>query len=198
MTSDPTPPTARPATPAITGPLALWLSLQLLALVASAIGMRWSATDATPPGLDGLALLLITQVVAATLLFQIFCSTPTRCVATAITTWPFLIAAGYLSATPWRSAGLSGLYLTGWILTLGVVHLKLAPLPTTVPVLLAMLVVGGPAITYVRLEFSGRETPFFGPISDLLTLAAGGGSAMNTLLPLSISAMALLGPLLKR
>ena len=198
MTSTQTPPLTRPITPALTGQLALWLSLQLLVLTASAIGLRWSAGDAPPAGLDALPLLLIAQVISSTLLFKAFCNTPILSIVTAATAWPFIIAAAYLSAVQWSAAAVSGLYLSGWILTLGLIYLKVAPLLTTVPALLAMLVLGGPMLAYLRLEFTGRETTFFGPISDLLRLSTGEGSVWNTLLPIWLCAIALLFPVLKR
>lgn len=192
MQSTITPSTNRTAASHSTAALAVWLSIQLLVLVASATGLRWSANSVVPGDLDAFRVMLVAQVTLASLFSQVLCSTPTKAILSALLTWPFIAAAAYLSATHASIMVLSGLYLTGWIWTLGLLHQIRAPLPTTLPAFVALLVLGGPLLAYLQVEFSGRESIKFGPIFDILALAAGQVTPWNILLLIALNVGALL------
>ncbi|HEV7300026.1 MAG TPA: hypothetical protein VGN72_11725 [Tepidisphaeraceae bacterium] len=164
-------------------PLLLWLAVQLAALVAGAMGWRWSANYTDPGDLESLRLMLIVQVSAAALLSRYICRDPIATIACAFTVWPFAIGAAYLSATPFFWTALAATYISVWVLSLGLLRHVPAPLSTTVPALLAMIVLGVPGLNYLSQEFGSGKTFEIGPIYDILDLMNGTGNAGNVLLP---------------
>ena len=179
-----TPVASWPAPPRpITFPLMLWLAVQLLALVAGAMGWRWSANYADPGDLESLRLMLIVQVTAAALLSRYICRDPLATIACAFSIWPFAIAAAYLSAVTFFWTTLAATYVTVWVLSLGLLMWIRPPLSTTVPAFLVIIVLGVPALNYLSLEFGSGRTLEIGPIYDILDLMNGTGNAGNILLP---------------
>jgi hypothetical protein len=173
-------------------PLAVWLLVQLIALTAGALDIAWSANYPSPAHLQSLQVMLITQLAGATLLAPWLGSSRGSIFIAALVVWPFIQAAGFLSAGSLRGLGLSSFYTSTWILVLGVLHgVKSHPLLPTITAATSVFVLFDPILAYLSREFTGRQMPGFGPISAAFQLAAGEASWHFALAPAGVLVIAL-------
>ena len=171
----------------ITGPLLLWLSIQLIALALAALGVPLAAHYIQPPQSQALGLLFVVQISAASLLFPLLCRSWQSATAAAFVAVPTLSFAAALAAEPISAmtplAVDVGLWLTGlaiWRCTLNPSwQLRFTSFVFTVTV-------GGALLWYLRAEFVDNGIPpnhsiLFGPLIggarwDAVGMIAGGTS----------------------
>lgn len=176
-----------------------WLSIQLAALVAGALGLRFSADYTDPGDLEALRLMLVVQLVTVTATYRYLCGTPIATIAAAVSVWPFVLLAGFLSGEPQAQAALVAMYVSVWVAGLGLLKPSLAPpLSSTTAGVLTLLVLGGPALYYLSSEFGGRQLPRIGPIFDVFRILQRDTSLSSVLLPIILILFALTTRLLRR
>jgi hypothetical protein len=155
----------------ITGPLLLWLAVQLFALGLSAFRVPLAAKWPRPQELLATHVLLAAQVSAAALLFPWLMRSWRAAIVVAASAWTFLLIAAVLSATPLDRVAIAGLYVTTWLVTLAVWR---EALPRTRSQLFgvavaAFVAIGSALVCYLRLEYTttaDADTPAaFGPIT---------------------------------
>jgi hypothetical protein len=160
--------------PRLSIPLLIWLLIQWLALALGAAGVLWSANYPVPGDLQSLRMLMVVQLVTATLLQRWLLRSAVQTMVCALCTIPFAIAGGYLSGHPLMTLMGASVYVVIWILILGVGQRgKSSPLLPTFVALTTILVVGGPGFDYLTREFGNGKTAEFGPIFDVFHLLAG-------------------------
>jgi hypothetical protein len=178
--------------PGVAGRLLTWLTIQLAALVAGAVGLRFSADYADPGDLESLRLMLVVQLVTATALYRYVCGTPTATIATATSVWPFVLLAGFLSGEPMTQSALAAMYVSIWVAGLGLIKPTISlPLSSTTAAILNLVVMGGPLFSYLSSEFGGRRIPRIGPVFDVFRIIDGGTSISLILLPIIMVLFAL-------
>ena len=173
------------ATPA-TGPLALWLLVQLAAVALAVLRVPLAARYPEPAERRAAHLVLATQVIAAGLLLPLLFRDRRTAVAVVASAWPFQLAAGYLAGMPPAALAWPAAFVTAWLAALacGAAQLR-TPRAQAIGITIAtLLALGGGVLRYLRLEF-GRGVPegTFTPesVSPLLsTLAAIEGSSTRT------------------
>src|SRR4029453_12234091 len=105
----------RPPTSPHLSPLALWLAVQLLALLLPVLQVPLS--DEFPHPIERFALreMLAVQISFAALLFPLLFRSPGSAGCVLFASWPFLFLAGFLASTPLLHIVISGAYLSCWI-----------------------------------------------------------------------------------
>jgi len=165
-------------------PIILWLIIQLATLIVGTLGLRFSAQYASPGDIESLRLLLVVQIVVATAGYRFLFAHPFVTLTVAVSVWPFIILTAFLSGERFQQTVLAGIYVSVWILALGMLHrVKGAPLPPTIAAVLNLLTLGVPVLVYLSMEFSRREIPRFGPIFDVLRLLEPAAPLTVGLLP---------------
>jgi hypothetical protein len=160
--------------PRLSIPLLIWLLIQWLALALGAAGVLWSANYPVPGDLQSLRVLLVVQLVAATLLQRWLLRSAVQTMVCALCTIPFTIAGGYLSGHPFVSVMGASIYVAICILIVGIGQwYKWYPLLPYFVALSTLLVVGGPAFDYLIREFGNGKIVKFGPIFDVFQVLAG-------------------------
>ena len=153
----------------MTGPLLLWLVVQLVALLVPAVRVPLAAKYPDPEELQALRVMVAVQVAAGSLLFPVLMANRGTAAAVVATAWPFQMLATALSATPLQQAMAPALYVTAWLasLVLWRASLPLAQGWAWGVAVASVLTVGGAALWYLRVEFvpGGDVTAaWFGPL----------------------------------
>jgi hypothetical protein len=152
-----TPDVPNPAAAPATGPLALWLAIQLAVVTLAVLRVPLAAQYPEPAERMAAHLVLGAQGVTAALLFP-FLFRDTRTAAAVIAAaWPFQLAAGFLAGiAPADLASAAG-YVTVWMLTLAAcTPLLRTPRASAIGITIAtLLTLGGAILRYLRLEFGG-------------------------------------------
>jgi hypothetical protein len=173
---------AHGGSPSSTAPLALWLGLQLAAVLVAVVRVPLAAQYPEPAEQMAAYLVTGTQGVAAALIFPFLLRSARTTVQVIASTWPFLLAAGYLAGVAPKAMIWPAASITAWLVTLA---LWASILRTTraqmVGITIAsLLTLGGGLLRYLRLEFAaGTAEPGFAleTASPLLsTFAALDGS----------------------
>jgi hypothetical protein len=158
------------------GPLALWLGIQLVIVVLCAARVPLAAQLAAPSDQLTPHLLLAVQVVASSLLFPFFFRDVRSAVQILSSAIPFQLAAAYLAGLGVKDVFHAAGFVQAWLVTLAVGAACLRGTGGVMPVvcLASCLTLGGGMVRYLRLEFSqaqpGGET--FESASPLLTTLA--------------------------
>lgn len=192
ISSDLPQPGAAPALSTLrtSGALFLWLVLQLAALAIAAFHIPLWAHTPNAEDLLALQYLLVAQLAGSGLLFPLLTNSSRRTVFTTASSWPMIVLAGMLSSTRLSVICLAEMFITAWLLGLGVINWAIAkqsskrrasnhpPLPSTGLEMIAVAVIsswtiGGPLMLFCRAEYDpGVSTigPWskveFGPISS--------------------------------
>lgn len=147
----------RAASHDVTGPLLLWLLLQLAALALSAFRVPLAADHARPAEMLAAHVMLVTQVSAASLLFPYLMRTAQSAAAVCATSIPFVVMAGNLSAAPAAGLVAAAGFLTLWLAALAAWRFAL---PTRAArqfaaAVAALICIGTLVVFYIRLDFGG-------------------------------------------
>jgi hypothetical protein len=149
----------RPPTSSHLPPLALWLSLQFIALLPPTLHIPLS--DNFPRPIERLALdeMLIVQITAAALLFPMLFKTVSTTAALVACTWPFLQLAAILSATPVQPLLLAALYLAMWMTALALINSALHGNRARMRAvtLATSFTLAGPLLSYLSREFASND-----------------------------------------
>jgi glycerol uptake facilitator-like aquaporin len=160
------------ATP-FTGPLLVWLGVQLAVIALAAARVPLAAQYVEPAEHLALHLVLGVQVVVVSLLFPLLLRdvrSVTQIVATAI---PFQLAAAYLAGHGVNNVFQPAGFVGAWVVTLAVWATCLRSIPAQVlgVAVASFLTLGLATSRYLRLEFSASQHPdaTFESASPLLT-----------------------------
>jgi hypothetical protein len=171
----------RPPRRPITLPLLVWLLPQLIALALAACRVPFSAGFPRPTERAAVVEMVITQFVAAGMLFPFILRDRNCFTAAALTAAPMLQFAGFLAATPIRDLFFAWACLVIWMAALALVaDARPAPAPPsrTQFLLVAsanLLTFGGLLLTYLDVEFSRRATVSrYFPLSGTLQFLSSG------------------------
>lgn len=136
-------------------PLALWLALQLVALLLPALHVPLS--DEFPRPIERIAMheMLVVQVTAAAMLFPMLFKNIATTVALVASTWPFLQLAAMFSATPPPRLLSAGLYVALWMITLALFNsmLRTDRARLRAAALATSFTLAGPLLWYLHQEF---------------------------------------------
>jgi len=138
--------------------LALWLAIQLLALLLAAIRTPYSNHFPQPPEQMALEEMLIVQITAAALLFPLLMGNAATGTAAVIVSWPLTLLAGFLSAQVNAlkivcPAALVSLWMGGlgiWLYILPTQRTRFFGVAVA-----TALALGGPLLWYLRAAFGG-------------------------------------------
>lgn len=151
----------RPAVPlAPTAPLALWLALQLAAILIAVLRVPLAAQYPEPAEQMAIYLLSGTQVIAAGLMFPFFLRDG-RCAVIIVSGWPFLLAAGYLAGMTPTALLLPAAFISTWLATLALwaTASRTPRERMTAAAMVSFLTLGGAVLRYLRLEFAVLQNP---------------------------------------
>ena len=141
---------------ALTGPLALWVALQLAAVGVAVLRVPLAAQYPEPA--EGMAAYLVTgvQVVGAALLFPFLLRDGRNAAVIVASAWPFLLAAGYLAGRSPAELARPAVYITVWLAALAAwaPALKTRRARAAGVAVAGLLALGGAALRYLRLEFA--------------------------------------------
>lgn len=164
----------------------------MIALVIGAISLSWTADGPQFDAADSLRVMLVTQIVGATLLSPVICRSSVSTITAAVTLWPFIYAAAFLSTDRIGVNAGVGTYTTAWLLALGVGNLALKPpLLTTFIAFTAIWVLLDPMMAYLQLEFTTQKPLLFGPISGVFCLLDGSTDWRVALIPTALLGLAI-------
>jgi hypothetical protein len=101
-----------------TGPVLLWLLVQLAALSLAALRIPLAAKYPQPAELLATHVMLVAQVAAAALLFPRLMPDWRTAAGVIVTAWPFAVAASALSAASVGATARGEAYVTAWLVAL--------------------------------------------------------------------------------
>ena len=136
-------------------PLALWLGLQLLALLIPVTQTPLTDQFPRPPERQALYVMVAAQLALSALLFPLLFRWPANIPAVVASTWPMLLLSGLLASAPAARIALAASYVSAWLITLALWNslLKSARSRLIGVALASALTLGGPLILYLRAEF---------------------------------------------
>jgi hypothetical protein len=152
--------------------LLIWLVVQLLVLLIPVMQVPLSEEFTRPAEKLAVEEMLVGQIALSALLLPILMPTPATVLVIAAASWPFLQLAGVLSSTPPYRVIEAGVFVTLWIVSLGLIsawegsrrwRMWCAAVASTISI-------GGAIAAYLRLEFGAGEINglLFGPIVGAL------------------------------
>ena len=150
----------RRADPAV-GALTLWLGVQVAALAVGAFRVPLSAKYPRPEELLAVHIMVAAQVAASALLFPYLLRDWRTGTAVVASAWPFVMLAATLSASPVDAAARAGMYVTTWLVALGLWRAAL-PTPEALAFAVAtaaLVTIGGAALVYLMAEFGSPDAP---------------------------------------
>lgn len=187
---------------AMTGPLLVWLLIQLLALLLAAARVPLSAGFANPPESLALHEMIIAQIAVSGMLFPFLLRDWRTAMVIACMSLPFTLLAGFLASRPFQQTAIIAAYVVCWIFCLASWRAALpARLHLTGVAVANILALGGVTLWYLRNEFRpwtetmdwktdallgpiigamsllGAKPPGIRPWLILVTLAAGSAAA---------------------
>ena len=165
----PTTPGRKIQLPELTRPLAIWLGVQLFALLLACGQVQLAARFPTNTASVAVEEMICVQIIASAMLFPLLLSswrTTAACIAAA---WPFVFLAGVLAERYIDRVAMASAYVSGWLLLLAIWN-RLLKSPSAKMFLVAItsvIALGGPLLWYLWAEFHhggfvspGRLTAF--------------------------------------
>jgi hypothetical protein len=186
----------------LTGPLLVWLALQLLALLIPLLRVPLAAGYPRPAELLAAHVMVVTQVTASALLFPWLLRNRASAIAAVATTWPFAALAGAVSGLPPMRALSAGSYVTAWMVAWWAWP-EFAPARARGAAVAAasLLAAGSLALFYLWLEFGpdagadvGEAAALWAPLSPplaALRLLQGAPGAREYSVPAAVAVGAL-------
>ena len=183
------------------GPLFLWLTLQLGALAIAAFHFPLWAHAPESEDLLALQFLLVVQLGGSALLFPMLMGSWRQTVFTTASSWPMIMLAGMLSGVSLWTIGLAVMFITLWWLALAVINWEIGkqfldrrssnrpPLSSTgteliAAALLSAWTIGGPLIHFCRFEYDAGASDLgpwtkaaFGPVSSVFSAVFDAGAS---------------------
>src|SRR5207237_206302 len=152
--------TSQLPTASATPPLAIWMTLQTLALALAALRLPLWARAPEAGEFRAIPLLLIVQILAAAVLAPRLTSHWRTAIMAIVSAWPFATLAGLLGATSISTILLAGAYVTGWLIVLWSWQLPLATMKSKMigAAVAATWAAGGPVLFFIRAEYGGDST----------------------------------------
>jgi hypothetical protein len=168
-----------------TGPLLLWLLVQLAALLLASLRIALAAKYPQPAEALATHMMLAAQVAAASLLFPYLMRDWTTATAVIATAWPFAATASVLSAVPLAATAAGEAYVTVWLVTLALWSAALRTPRSKLYGLAvaAILSIGGAALWYLAREFNPGADVAVGGSGDRLLAASPLVAALRNLSP---------------
>ncbi len=157
------------------GPLLIWLAIQLLALGIGAARVKLWARAPLPGEQFSIDVMFVMQIVAASLLFPFVTRDLLTTITIASTSLPFIALAGLLSGTSSGRLMLAALYLILWLLGLAMLaQASMQPFARIASSCgLVLLSIGIPILVYLNREFSTSRSESWGtPLSPTLGVLA--------------------------
>src|SRR3954470_15160118 len=146
-----------PKDSALAAPLALWLVVQMVALVASAARVPFWARFTQPAEDLALHVMLVTQLCAAALLAPILFGTWSRTICVLLTAIVFVQLSALLAAAGTAVTILAALYVACWLLALAtwISATRCNAVAGAIVVIIAScFTIGGTVLLYARRELS--------------------------------------------
>jgi hypothetical protein len=168
-----------------TGPVLLWLLVQLAALLLASLRIPLAAKYPQPAEALATPVMLAAQVAAASLLFPYLMRDWRTATAVIASAWPFAAVASVLSAAPLRATVAGEAYVTSWLVALALwsAVLRTARLKLYGLAVAATLSVGGAALWYLAHEFSPGPAGAVGGSGDRLLGASPLVASLRHLAP---------------
>jgi hypothetical protein len=135
----------------------LWFAVQLGALLLSLLRVSFAAAYPRAGELLAAHVMVVSQVVAAALLFPYLMRTWPAAVAVVASSWPFDAVAGVFSAAPAGHVVWAAAYVTAWLLVLAIWNRALPEQRGIAMAAAALAAIGGCAVFYLRLEFAAGD-----------------------------------------
>lgn len=185
----------------MTGPLLMWLLVQLLALLVAAFRVPLAAGYRQPGDLLAAHVMVVAQVTIAALVFPYLMRSGPAAIAVVCSAWPLVVIAGVLSGTPTAGIVAAAGYVTAWLLALGALNAALPerfrPLGVATVTLLS---VGVLIVLYLDVEFGGGNGVWksLSPPLAALRQVSGDASARDWLLPATAATVATAVAFLRR
>jgi hypothetical protein len=168
-----------PTRRSLTGPLLLWLLIQLSALLLAAGRIPLAAQYPAPAEMLAAQVMAVVQVTAAAVLMPYLMRDAASSVVVVATAWPFAVLAGVLSALAAPTVALAGASVTVWLLALSLSNLAVPPDARHWCATLATVASAGPLVlTYLNAEFGSATSGWLGllPSVAVLRQVEGNGS----------------------
>ena len=153
-----------------TGPVLLWLLVQLAALSVAALRFPLAAKYPQPAELLATHVMLATQVAAGALLFPYILGDWRTAAGVITAAWPFAATASVLSAIPLHTTAAAEAYVSIWLfgLALWCSALRGPRLQSYGVAVAAALTVGGALLWYLAREFDVTSSRAVGENGDLI------------------------------
>jgi len=145
-----------------------WLAIQLTALAVSAFRVRLSIAMPAAGEQSALALMLITQVAASSLLFPLLLRSRRQTILTIATAWPMGQLACFLADAPVHRFIAAQALVTLWIVALALWNWALPRAQAVGAAVAATISLGGPLLWYLRAEFVRESADIHWPRDALL------------------------------
>jgi len=139
--------------------MVVWLALQMCALALSAgRTMLWARSPRASEQL-GLAVMLVTQIVAASLLLPLLCGRRTVLILAA-TGWPMAQLAAFVADASFHRVILGETYVSVWLVVVHVWSRLISSPPGRLyaSAIAMLLSLGGPVLCYLSVDFA-EEAP---------------------------------------
>jgi hypothetical protein len=185
----------------LTGPLILWLALQLIVLSVAAAGIPLASNSPQPPEHLAADEMLVGQFVFVTMLFPYLLRSVWSGLAVILTSLPMLEIAGFLSTSALDRLALAAAFFTMWVIALTLFRLVLTARASclTAVAIANAYVLGGAILWYVQHDFrpeSARGFASLTPLPAVLTLLHADKTGLKpwltVLLPLACAVAAVL------
>jgi hypothetical protein len=163
--------------------LLIWVGLQLGVLLLGVMQVPLSEQFPRPAERMAATEMVVAQIAFAALLFPILMPTAGAVMVMVGATWPFLLLAGVLSSSsPYRMLEV-GAFISGWIISLGIVGVGVSDLRWRMwwVGVGGAVAIGGAIAAYLRMEFGSGEVDglLFGPIVGGIDVLNQSGDRMR-------------------
>ena len=138
-----------------TGPLLVWVLIQMASLVVAGARLPLAAKYPRPEESLAAYVMLVAQVVGSGLLFPYLMRDWRTAAITIAAAWPFLLLAAGIAAVPAGDASRAAGYVTAWLIALALWRTAL-PGPRSLAIATAiwgLLTVGAATVWYLQSEF---------------------------------------------
>lgn len=156
-------------------PLLVWLALNLLTLTLPVFQIPLSENVIRPVERRAIDEVAILQIAGSSLLIPFLFQNLGTSAALAAASWPFVLLAGFLSATANAQIFACTVYLSAWltILALGNFVCSCSRARLAFTALASLASIGGASLWYIHAEFASTQplsSHGVGPILDVLTI----------------------------
>ncbi len=177
-------------------PLAMWIAVQLGALALGAWQAPLARLFTQPAQRAALDEMAVIQIAVASVAFTMLTADLFTTLATIAIAWPMLQLAGFIAAAPAGAVIAAGLYISAWIVGLGLMAraAKTEAARMTLVAILAAWSLGGAAFWYLQLEFHSPSigSAAWGPILGALSVERDPFNVVAWITPLVLGVVAII------